>query len=74
MSAESHALARHRFDLAKIEADAWAHVIAQDTLAALDDWHKLPTRDMLAKYKAAKAALALASDVLFAAEARGVAS
>ena len=64
---QRHALAAHNHQLAKIEADSWAHIIAQDCLAALDDWSKLPTRSTLMRFKAAKADLVRASEVLAAA-------
>lgn len=57
MTAESEqALARHQYQAAKMQADSWARIIAQDVLKALDDWRHLPTRKTLEEFKAAEAA------------------
>lgn len=50
-AAEDQALARHTYQAAKMQADSWARIIADDVVkAAREDWRHLPTRKMLDNY------------------------
>lgn len=49
-AAGAQALARHTYQAAKMQADSWARIIADDVVAAASDWAKLPTRKMLDNY------------------------
>lgn len=55
---DSPALARHKFQMAKLEADSWARIIAREVAEARTsgDWSLLPTLKTLEEFRAAERA------------------